>query len=368
MTIAKKLSCFFGGMVVILMLLGVYNIRTMGRIKQASTEIAKNWMPSAAHLAAINHLGSDFRIAQYEHAMENDPAKMKQYEEAMQKIVAQIKENEEKYKLLLSSENEKSVHESYNKSWAEYLKIHENQFIPSSRELDEVSSYKVLGRSETLFVKASEHLNEGVAINSQGGRDASQAADRTYVQAIRATIVFLITVFILTAMLAIVLIHAIVNPLRILTDAAADIGKGKLETRVEIKSKDEIGKLAASYNKMAQDLSVSMQKETALAAAAAAAAESEKKKAEELARVNEELASTNEELLQSNEELQSATEELRKATERAQKAKEEAENKSVKLDRFNKYTVGRELKMVEMKGEIDGPERVNEFETVFICN
>jgi len=47
---------------------------------------------------------------------------------------------------------------------------------------------------------------------------------------------------------------SISNPITELKDAAAEIGKGQLETKIEIKSHDEIGALAQSFNDMARKL------------------------------------------------------------------------------------------------------------------
>ena len=44
------------------------------------------------------------------------------------------------------------------------------------------------------------------------------------------------------------------KPIIKLTEAAAQIGKGKLDAKIEIESKDEIGELATSLNKMTKDL------------------------------------------------------------------------------------------------------------------
>jgi len=45
------------------------------------------------------------------------------------------------------------------------------------------------------------------------------------------------------------------KPLRQLADAASEIGKGQLETRIDIKTRDEVGILAEAFNRMAMDLS-----------------------------------------------------------------------------------------------------------------
>lgn len=67
----------------------------------------------------------------------------------------------------------------------------------------------------------------------------------------------------------------ITNPIRKLTSTTALIARGDLAQRVDIKSTDEIGELAQSFNKMTEDLKGLMQKEKELAAA-------EKEKAAEL--------------------------------------------------------------------------------------
>ena len=52
----------------------------------------------------------------------------------------------------------------------------------------------------------------------------------------------------------IILHYLFVKPILLLSDLAKDIGKGKLDVKVEIKYKDEIGDLANAFNKMANKL------------------------------------------------------------------------------------------------------------------
>lgn len=53
--------------------------------------------------------------------------------------------------------------------------------------------------------------------------------------------------------------YGITSPIKTLTAGAAQIGSGDLKTRIPIKSKSEVGRLAATFNKMAEDLEKSTQ-------------------------------------------------------------------------------------------------------------
>ncbi|MEX2456981.1 MAG: histidine kinase dimerization/phosphoacceptor domain -containing protein [Balneolaceae bacterium] len=64
--------------------------------------------------------------------------------------------------------------------------------------------------------------------------------------------------FILSLLLAFIVYRSIAHPLNILTSAARELGDGKLDQRINLQSKDELGKLARSFNKMAENLSKSM--------------------------------------------------------------------------------------------------------------
>jgi len=51
-----------------------------------------------------------------------------------------------------------------------------------------------------------------------------------------------------------VLANSVIIPIKKLTEGAEEIGRGNLDHRIDIKTKDEIGHLAIAFNKMAEDL------------------------------------------------------------------------------------------------------------------
>lgn len=66
-----------------------------------------------------------------------------------------------------------------------------------------------------------------------------------------------IVITVLAIIIGLIISRSISHPIGKLSIAAAKIGKGELDTRLEIKTNDEIGELAHSFNTMAEDLQTS---------------------------------------------------------------------------------------------------------------
>jgi len=69
-----------------------------------------------------------------------------------------------------------------------------------------------------------------------------------------------VSLFLLIFTFLYLLSRTIVKPIITFRDSAKVIGQGNLDTKVEIKSKDELGELASAFNKMAKDLKESRDK------------------------------------------------------------------------------------------------------------
>ncbi len=117
----------------------------------------------------------------------------------------------------------------------------------------------------------------------------------------------------------------ITNPLKILANDLEIIGKGNLGHRIKIKTGDEVEELAESFNQMAEDLNKSR---TAL---------EESKEVLEIKAVAR------------TKELQELAKNLEEKVGDRTKELQEQLNE---LERFHRLTVGRELKMIELKKEL----------------
>lgn len=180
--------------------------------------------------------------------------------------------------------------------------------------------------------------------------------------------------------------RSFVKPISLLVKATKKIASGDFLTKTEIKTKDEIGILATSFNEMTEKLKNSFN-------------EIQRKK-DELQHLTEQLQATNEQLTTANEELKRMTKELEEAKtqleekvkertaelekERAsleikvkertkeleeakalleekvrertlelEKSRDELQRKVRELEKFTEIALGREVRIAELKEEIE---------------
>lgn len=136
---------------------------------------------------------------------------------------------------------------------------------------------------------------------------------------------FLLIAICLEALLSFFVSRSITSPIRKLRESALMLAKGEFR-KTDIKSNDETGELAEAFNNMIDDVK-------------------ESREALEEAKTTLEIK-----VRARTKELQESAESL---NERVKERTKELQQKIEELERFNKLTVGRELKMVELKEQVE---------------
>lgn len=77
-------------------------------------------------------------------------------------------------------------------------------------------------------------------------------------QTVRRIILITIIGFVASLLFAFIIYRSITQPVNTLTSAAKKIGNGNLDQRIKLRSKDELSRLADTFNQMAENLSKSM--------------------------------------------------------------------------------------------------------------
>lgn len=157
----------------------------------------------------------------------------------------------------------------------------------------------------------------------------TQEAYEDVILELRLSVLVMFLCFVLAVVIGIYLSKRITKPIIKLRDATREISKGNLDTKITVKSKDEIGDLATSFNQMTSDLKQS------------------KRKLEEYSRTLEDkVKERTTELMTTNMTLRTEITERKRAEEALQKTMRD-------LKRFNRLAVGREHRMIELKREVN---------------
>lgn len=129
----------------------------------------------------------------------------------------------------------------------EAIKILESSRYRDQKKIQEQNLEDYAHRSEVERYEALANYSRTVSFSMKRTQSIAKYSRR------------LVSIFTLTALLlalvsGFVIARSIYIPLQKLKAAATETGKGNLDTKVEIKSTDEIGQVAASFNKMVDDL------------------------------------------------------------------------------------------------------------------
>ncbi len=171
----------------------------------------------------------------------------------------------------------------------------------------------------------------------------------------------IIDTFILVLIISIAYIRMLKRPLDELVKVMNAVEKKDFSREANERRKDEFGVIATHFNKMSQQLKNwgrNLEQEVQTRTGELNVANEGLKAAnEELTAAIKKLQFTAKELRQANEELKALKQDLEKRVEEriaeTTKAKQELEKKVIDLERFNKFSVDREMKMVELKKEIE---------------
>lgn len=171
---------------------------------------------------------------------------------------------------------------------------------------------------KTVIYPGYENQIIWIGFSLESTKNLVQKVFWRYLFATAVTLLFIVIVII-------VILRGIVDPLKEITTICESIRKGDLNVQMRVGSRNEIGELAETFNKMITDLKKS------------------KDSLEEIRSILEiRVAARTRELKELAERLENEVKERTK----------DLQEKMTELERFNRLAVGREIKMIELKKEI----------------
>lgn len=153
----------------------------------------------------------------------------------------------------ITIEGEGKLLESINSDYKKFMKFYNELEILFSKDVKKAQKF-YFNNVMPHFTNLKKQTQELLLMNQRNMYEAQQAANQNTTEAVYTTLIFSIIVVILAIFFGLYFSSQIIKPIRELEKKAKQIGEGDLDSRIEIKTKDEIGELAKEFNSMTEKL------------------------------------------------------------------------------------------------------------------
>ncbi|MCK5021009.1 MAG: MCP four helix bundle domain-containing protein [Candidatus Peribacteraceae bacterium] len=309
-TIGRKLAASFLVLTILMAFMGFLGITSLAFLNSSSNEILERQQPILTTISEIKTdlLTSRLKISQYLRTGN------------MAHLIAVRNEMRDVNNSILFVEGEA------DEETLEILNEIKNSFISYKNLIDSLLSFYEKNPDETEIIDMKKSNLNSLMENAllikldslydtknENIRELGELNKEVYENSFMMTTFLSLILVVIGLLISFLVSRNITIPLKEMAELIPRMVRGEFK-KIRIKSRDEIGDLAFGFNKMADDL---------------------KKSRKELEKYSEGLEK-----------------EVTERTKELEKSKKELEEKVDELERFSKLTVGRELKMVEMKKKI----------------
>ena len=240
----------------------MYSLSQLSSLKDDISAINTVLLRRANVIAQLNLDAASLRVNQLQHASIRSSEQKQMIADTMIAVIDRINRNLDVYdslrtnpKAVLSNPiRERAVYASFDRNWERYLDL-SFQILDLSDANRSAAAFELLNDdARTLFALFSGELQELSQINTQDAEETSLRAEQTFVSARNRILATLLITVVAALGLGIVVIRQLTGGLEKLLAAARRVADGDLSTAVEIDGRDEIGKLAQSFNWMLSSL------------------------------------------------------------------------------------------------------------------
>ena len=252
--ISRKLISVFCVIIALEAALGAFAIRELGRVNQASTDIATNWLPAIRTLSQIKLSLSRIRSFELQHILASTPQEFEEIEKNADKQIASLGKQQQEYLTQISEPEERAIYPDVEKAIAVFLAEHKKILDISRTNKNEDARALLKGESTKVYRNLLDQVDKLVEVNEKGSANSSADADATYTSA-KWWIGAMLAICIATAMgLAMWISRVISKPLGAAVEVAQRVAGGDLTADIRLAGKDETGQLLTALKGMNDNL------------------------------------------------------------------------------------------------------------------
>lgn len=250
MKLTAKFILSYLAIALLIALLGWYAVMMIEKVNQNGEWQYTDRVVPLTHLAKISKLAENTRVNMLGAILNKDVSFTKKAEANLHEIEQLSGQFAQSY----MAADEKAAFEQFQSDWGTYQSIvlRNIQLIQDGRFDETLAGVK---KGQEPFAKASEDLTALLELNQKAANQLRLDSQGSFESTRTTMILAVLIVAVLAIGIGLAVGRAITKPLSILSREAEAIAAGDMTVEaVQVKSKDELGQLAASFNRMSANL------------------------------------------------------------------------------------------------------------------
>jgi methyl-accepting chemotaxis protein len=252
--IAPKLLLSFSLVLALAVVLGMSAWSGLASVNQVTEDLATNKFPGVRLAAEIRADLGELRVQQDRVLMRASEAVKAQAREQIAELKARIETIWNDYTAFPATEREAELRAAFSAAWQKVQANHEEVSELIDLEFPEDAIDIHLGEGNTYYTAASAAIGDLVTLKADEARQAEIAAGSTYTAASTTIFIVLAISIVLGLVLSTLVSRGISRGMQGAVRVASDVANGKLDGRIELGRRDEIGELYDAMARMQRDL------------------------------------------------------------------------------------------------------------------
>jgi methyl-accepting chemotaxis protein len=248
LNVSQKLGLGFGVVLLLMAGLGIFSLRQLSRVNNATVDLATSWMPSVEALAKLRFDTATLKRREL-NLLLADRKNIDSWKEQIQELHSALGADYKHYEPLISSDQERKLYDDYRADMvkAESAQTQVTKLAGKGKRKEAIRLSQGAGR--VAIDAALEKLGEDIKLNIDGGDASARSAAETYASSRYWVIGMIVAAVALDIVLLLATTKSIADPVHKTMAVLQSLAVRDLTTILEVESTDELGAMAVALNR-----------------------------------------------------------------------------------------------------------------------
>lgn len=253
-TIGQRITFIMVMLLIYVIVIGAVVITQMNSMEKKTNHITRDVMPAIRLIHEITFTPEHIQKLSYDYYLATDEARKKAIEEERVQTIRYLAVTRESYEALISGDEIKKQYDAFVVQWEAYSKLNA-QAIEKINSNNSELALEVIQKSETSYRNMLAELTTLSELTQQEADSATVYLEKSSLHSKWILIVGIALIIIATLISMVVLIRALVKPIREIENNVKAIADGDLTVDDIVREKeDELSSLGVGINQMKVNL------------------------------------------------------------------------------------------------------------------